>query len=82
MRGKPSKTVPRGANERTLLHELLRPYEGARLRAIARLLHRLSGVRPPEPIKFWQEVDFPTRVKAVEVWRQRIREAADATKDP
>lgn len=58
-----------------VLGELMRPYEGERLRAIVRLLHRLSEVRPPEPIKFWRDADLRARVKAVGVWRQRIREA-------
>ena len=65
-----------------LLGELMRPYEGARLRAIVRLIAHLSDVRPPEPIKFWQEADLRTRAKAVEAWRQRIREAGIAKPKP
>jgi len=65
-----------------LLGELMRPYEPERLRAIVRLLHRLSDVRPPEPIKFWQEADLPTRAKAVTIWHRRICEAAQPNDRP
>jgi len=65
-----------------LFGELMRPYDGSRLRAIARLLHRLTDVRPPQSVKFWQEAGPADRAKAISVWRKRFYEAQKPSAKP
>jgi hypothetical protein len=58
-----------------LLDELLRPYDGPRLRRIARLVRRLTDVRPPRPILFWQEATRDKRAAAIASWKRDMVEA-------
>ncbi|HUU86106.1 MAG TPA: hypothetical protein VM243_21625 [Phycisphaerae bacterium] len=62
------------ANE-ALLIELARTDDPDRIRKLARLLTRVSGVRPPAPLPTWLRSDRPQRQQAIHNWRSRITEA-------
>lgn len=61
------------ANE-ALLIELARSDDPDQIRKLARLLTRVSKVRPPDPLPTWFRSDRPQRQEAVRNWRARIAE--------
>lgn len=61
------------ANE-ALLIELARSDDPDRIRELARLLTRVSKVRPPDPLPTWLRTDRPQRQEAIRNWRARITE--------
>lgn len=52
--------------------ELLRPYDGRRLRKIARLVTRLTNVQPDVPIKFWESTGPDARADAITRWSRAM----------
>ena len=56
-----------------LLTELTQSHPGARLRKLARLLHKISKVPSPEPITFWGKADRDQRTATVTRWESQIR---------
>ena len=57
----------------SLLDEMAAPAAAERrVRAAARLLLRISDVRPPEPMRAWVRGDGATRAAAVARWRHAI----------
>jgi len=55
-----------------LFDELLRPYGGKRLRKIARLITRLTNVRPSVPIKFWESAGPDARADEITRWSRAM----------
>jgi hypothetical protein len=55
-----------------LLEELASCDEGLRRRKLALLLSKASGVRMPEPLRFWKDADPAEIQAATQVWRAAL----------
>ena len=56
-----------------LLSELTEAHPGPRLRKLAHLLGKLSKVRSPEPMTFWEKASENQRINAVANWETQLR---------
>ena len=56
-----------------LLTELTEAHPGPRLRKLAHLLGKLSKVRSPEPMMFWEKANENQRINAVANWETQLR---------
>jgi hypothetical protein len=57
---------------KALLSELTQAHPGPRLRKLAHLLGRLSKVRSPEPMSFWEKANENQRINAVANWETQL----------
>jgi len=52
--------------------ELIKPHPGKKLGTLARIQMRLSSVRSPRPIKFWESADAEQRRLAAVEWEASV----------